>query len=282
MSVHYVRLNLVKIFYDSAIMDISVKTESGMLKDKVALITGGASGIGYAVAKGLADAGVKVVIADINSEGIASACSKLGCDGLAVDLSSREGCRAIVDFALQKYGRVDILGNIAGVQHVSPIEEFPEDKWDFMIRLMLTAPFLLTKYCWDSMKANGWGRIINLSSIHGLVASEFKSCYVSAKHGLYGMTKTAALEGGPYGITVNCICPAYVHTPLVEGQIASQAKAHGISEERVVSDIMLAKASIKKMLKPETISEVFNFLCSDAAESITGISLPIDGGWTAN
>lgn len=253
-----------------------------MLKDKVAIITGGASGIGYAVAESLSAEGAKVVIADINAEGIERACSVIDCAGRAVDLSTREGCREIVDFALQRYGRVDILGNIAGIQHVCPIDEFPEDKWDFMIRLMLTAPFLLTKYCWNSMKENGWGRIINLSSIHGLVASEFKSCYVTAKHGLYGMTKTAALEGGPLGITVNCICPAYVHTPLVEGQIASQAKAHGISEDQVISDIMLAKASIKKMLKPQTVAEVFKFLCSDAAESITGISLPVDGGWTAN
>ena len=161
-------------------------------------------------------------------------------------------------------------------------EEFPEDKWDFMIRLMLTAPFLLTRYCWPSMKENHWGRIINLSSIHGLVASEFKSCYVTAKHGLYGMTKTAAMEGGAYGITANCICPAYVMTPLVEGQIASQAKVHNISEEQVISDIMLSKAAVKKMLDPATVAEVFAFLCSDAAESITGTSIPVDGGWTAN
>lgn len=253
-----------------------------MLKDKVALITGAASGIGYAVAKELSREGCRVVIADVNEQGVERVCAELGCVGKAVDLSTRQGCRDIVDFALEQYGRVDILGNIAGIQHVCPIEEFPEDKWDFMIRLMLTAPFLLTRYCWPSMKENGWGRIINLSSIHGLVASEFKSCYVTAKHGLYGMTKTAAMEGGPYGITANCICPAYVMTPLVEGQIAAQAKTHGISEERVISEVMLSKATIRKMLQPEAVAEVFKFLCSDAAESITGISLPIDGGWTAN
>ncbi len=253
-----------------------------MLKDKVALITGAASGIGYAVAKELSREGCRVVIADVNEQGVERVCAELGCVGKAVDLSTRQGCRDIVDFALEQYGRVDILGNIAGIQHVCPIEEFPEDKWDFMIRLMLTAPFLLTRYCWPSMKENGWGRIINLSSIHGLVASEFKSCYVTAKHGLYGMTKTAAMEGGPYGITANCICPAYVMTPLVEGQIAAQAKTHGISEERVISEVMLSKAAIRKMLQPEAVAEVFKFLCSDAAESITGISLPIDGGWTAN
>lgn len=253
-----------------------------MLKDKVALITGAASGIGYAVAKKLSAEGAKVVIADVNAAGVEKVCNELGCIGKTVDLSSREGCREIADLALNTYGRVDILGNIAGIQHVCPIEEFPEDKWDFMIRLMLTAPFLLTRYCWPSMKENHWGRIINLSSIHGLVASEFKSCYVTAKHGLYGMTKTAAMEGGAYGITANCICPAYVMTPLVEGQIASQAKVHNISEEQVISDIMLSKAAVKKMLDPATVAEVFAFLCSDAAESITGTSIPVDGGWTAN
>lgn len=253
-----------------------------MLKDKVALITGAASGIGHAVAKKLSAEGAKVVIADVNAAGVEKVCNELGCIGKAVDLSSREGCRKIADLALNTYGRVDILGNIAGIQHVCPIEEFPEDKWDFMIRLMLTAPFLLTRYCWPSMKENHWGRIINLSSIHGLVASEFKSCYVTAKHGLYGMTKTAAMEGGAYGITANCICPAYVMTPLVEGQIASQAKVHNISEEQVISDIMLSKAAVKKMLDPATVAEVFAFLCSDAAESITGTSIPVDGGWTAN
>ena len=261
--------------------EIVMKEGEVMLKDKVALITGAASGIGYAVAKKMAAEGAKVVIADVSAEGVARVCDELGCIGKVVDLSTREGCRQIVDFALESYGRVDILGNIAGIQYVSPIEEFPEDKWDFMIRLMLTAPFLLTRYCWPSMKENGWGRIVNLSSIHGLVASEFKSCYVSAKHGLYGLTKTAAMEGGPYGITANCICPAYVMTPLVEGQIEKQAKVHNIPREQVISDVMLAKAAIKKMLDPSTVADVFSFLCSDAAESITGTSIPVDGGWTA-
>lgn len=253
-----------------------------MLKDKVALITGAASGIGYAIAKKMTEEGCKVVIADVNKEGVEKVCKELGCIGMASDLSTRQGCKDIVDMAVSEYGGVDILGNVAGIQHVCEIDKFPEDKWDFMISLMLTAPFLLMKYCWPSMKEKGWGRIINLSSIHGLVASEFKSCYVSAKHGLFGLTKTAAMEGGPYGITANCICPAYVMTPLVEGQISAQAEAHGISEDQVISDIMLSKAAVKKMLEPETIAEVFAFLCSDNADSITGVALPIDGGWTAN
>ncbi len=252
------------------------------MKDKVAIITGAASGIGFSTAEGLAKEGAKVVMADVNEEKLKTAAEKIGGIYLVADLSKRDNCKALVDMALDKYGKVDIHVNVAGIQNVSPVEEFPEDKWDFMISLMLTAPFLLSKYCWPSMKENGWGRIINLNSIHGLVASEFKSAYVSAKHGLMGFTKAAALEGGPQGITVNSICPAYVKTPLVEGQIADQAKHHGITEDEVVRNIMLAKASIKEMLAPETVAEVVKFLCSDAASSITGIALPIDGGWTAN
>lgn len=253
-----------------------------MLGNKIAIVTGAASGIGYAVSQALAKEGVQVVMADVNEEKLKTAAAQVGGDALTADLSKRAGCKTLTDFALEKYGRVDILVNIAGIQTVAPVEDFPEDKWDFMISLMLTAPFLLTKYCWPSMKQNGWGRVVNLNSIHGLVASEFKSAYISAKHGLMGLTKTTALEGGPYGITVNSICPAYVMTPLVEGQITAQAKNHNIPEAKVISDIMLAKAAIKTMLKPETVAAVVKFLCSDEAANITGIALPIDGGWTAN
>ena len=253
-----------------------------MLKDKVTIVTGAASGIGLSMAREFAKDGALVVMADVQEDKLQAESSKIG--GAAVfktDLSKRESCKALVDFTVSKFGKVDILINVAGVQTVSPVDEFPEDRWDFIIALMLSAPFYLTKYVWPSMKAQGWGRIINLNSIHGLVASEFKSAYVSAKHGLMGLTKTTGLEGGPLGITVNSICPSYVRTPLVDNQIAAQAKTHGISEEEVVSKIMLAKSSIKKLLEPTTIAELAKFLCSDAASGITGSALVVDGGWTA-
>ena len=252
-----------------------------MLKDKVAIVTGAASGIGLATAEMLAKEGARVVLADINEAQLEAVSAKIGADALAVDLSRREGCRELADYAMKQHGRIDILVNVAGIQNVASVEDFPEERWDFMISLMLTAPFLLTKYAWPSMRQNGWGRVINLNSIHGLVASEFKSAYVSAKHGLMGLTKTAALEGGPCGITVNSICPAYVRTPLVDNQIEAQAQNHGISKEEVVSKIMLQKAAIKTMLEPETIAEAVKFLCSDAAANITGTAFTIDGGWTA-
>jgi len=252
-----------------------------MLKEKVALVTGGASGIGLAIAESFAKDGAKVVVADINEAKLREEAGRFGAEYFKADLSKREECKALVEYALQKFSKVDILVNVAGIQTVSPIENFPEDKWDFMISLMLTAPFLLTRYVWPSMKAQGWGRIINLNSIHGLVASEFKSAYVSAKHGLAGLTKTTALEGGAYGITVNSICPAYVRTPLVDNQIADQAKSHGISREEVIEKIMLQKASVKKLIEPETIADVAKFLCSEAGAHITGSTLTIDGGWTA-
>lgn len=253
-----------------------------MLFEKTAIVTGAASGIGYAVAQALRQEGAQVVMADVNEALLIESARELGGVPFVGNLTRREDCRRLVEFTVERFGGVDILANVAGVQHVCPIEEFPEDKWDFIISLMLTAPFLLTRYCWPYMKEKGWGRIINMSSIHGLVASEFKSAYVSAKHGLVGFTKTAAMEGGPQGITCNAICPAYVMTPLVEKQIAAQAQTHGIPEEKVISDIMLSKAAIKKMVPAENIGAIVKFLCSDAAASITGIALPIDGGWTAN
>ena len=252
-----------------------------MLKDKVTIVTGAASGIGLSMAQEFSKDGAIVVMADVQEDKLQAEASKIGGTIFKGDLSKRENCKALADFAVEKFKKVDILINVAGVQTVSPIDEFPEDRWDFMIALMLSSPFYLTRYVWPSMKAQGWGRIINLNSIHGLVASEFKSAYISAKHGLMGLTKTAGLEGGPLGITVNSICPAYVRTPLVDNQIDAQAKTHGISRDEVVEKIMLVKSSIKKLLEPSTIAEIAKFLCSDAASGITGSSLVVDGGWTA-
>lgn len=252
-----------------------------MLTNKSCIVTGAASGIGLAIAEAFAGAGARVVMGDINEEKLAAEAARIGGLACRTDLSARDDCKTLVEFAVESNGTVDVLVNVAGIQTISSVEEFPEDKWDFMIRLMLTAPFLLTKYAWPYMKAQSYGRVINLNSIHGLVASEFKSAYVSAKHGLAGLTKTAALEGGPFGITVNSICPAYVRTPLVDNQITDQAALHGISRDEVVEQVMMKNAVVKSLIEPSTIGEVALFLCSDAGRHITGSMLTIDGGWTA-
>lgn len=252
-----------------------------MLTNKSCIVTGAASGIGLAIAEAFAGAGARVVMGDINEEKLAAEAARIGGLPCRTDLSVRDDCKRLVEFAAEANGTVEVLVNVAGIQTISSVEEFPEDKWDFMIRLMLTAPFLLTKYAWPYMRAQGYGRVINLNSIHGLVASEFKSAYVSAKHGLAGLTKTAALEGGPFGITVNSICPAYVRTPLVDNQISDQAALHGISREEVVEQVMMKNAVVKSLIEPSTIGEVALFLCSDAGRHITGSMLTIDGGWTA-
>jgi 3-hydroxybutyrate dehydrogenase len=248
---------------------------------KVALVTGGASGIGLACAERMAKDGCTVVIADLNEQAGGEHARRLQGSFIAADLSRRQGCKALVDETLRLHGTVHILVNNAGFQHVSPIEAFPEDQWDKMIALMLTAPFLLTRYCWPSMKAQKWGRILNIGSIHALIASPFKVGYIAAKHGLVGITRTAALEGGEHGITVNAICPAYVRTPLVDNQIADQAKANRMSPEEVVEKVMLAPAAVKRLIEPAEVADFASYLCSDAAGVITGAALTMDLGWTA-
>jgi len=248
---------------------------------KVALVTGAASGIGLACAERLSADGMKVVLADLNEKAGSEHAKRLGGTFVAADLGTRGGCRKLVDEALKAHGTVHVLVNNAGFQHVSPIEEFPEDQWDRMLALMLTAPFLLTRYCWPAMKKQKWGRVVNIASIHALVASPFKVGYISAKHGMIGLTRTAALEGGEHGITVNAICPAYVRTPLVDSQIADQAKANRMSPDEVIEKIMLAPAAVKRLIEPRAVADFVAYLCGDAAGVITGAALTMDLGWTA-
>ena len=251
------------------------------LSGKVAVVTGAASGIGLACAERLAADGAKVVLADMNENAVAEQAKRLGGTHVAADLTQRAGCRMVADAALKAHGTVHVLVNNAGFQHVSPIEDFPEDQWERMIALMLTAPFLLTRYFWPAMKKQKWGRIVNIASIHALIASPYKVGYISAKHGLIGLTRTAALEGGEFGITVNAICPAYVRTPLVDSQIADQAKANKLSPEQVVETIMLAPAAVKRLIEPHEVADFAAFLCGESAGTITGAALTMDLGWTA-
>jgi len=251
------------------------------LQGKTAVVTGGASGIGLAVAERFAADGARVVIGDVNADAGKDTAARL--EGLFVqaDLSRREDCRRLIDRTLEAFGTVHILVNNAGFQHIDPIEDFPEDTWEKMISLMLTAPFLLTRYSWPSMKAQRWGRVINIGSVSSLVASPYKCAYVAVKHGLLGLTRTAALEGGEHGITVNAICPAYVRTPLVENQIADQARTRGISPDEVVEKVMLEPVAIKRLIEPAEVADLVAYLCSDAAAVTTGVAWPIDLGWTA-
>ncbi|MBM3935010.1 MAG: 3-hydroxybutyrate dehydrogenase [SAR202 cluster bacterium] len=250
------------------------------LKGRVALITGGGSGIGKAIATRFAASGAKVIVNDMRDEGVAVANDLKGAF-IKANLADMEETRQLAKKAVGLEGRVDILVNNAGYQNVAPVDEFPEEVWAQMVQVMLVAPFQLTKYVVPGMKAQKWGRIINMASIHGLVASPYKSAYNAAKHGIVGLTKTVALEVGEFGITVNAICPGYTRTPLVEAQLESQAKTFGITPEEVVRKIMLEPAAIKRMIEPEEIAGLARFLASDEARSITGASYAIDLGWTA-
>lgn len=252
------------------------------LKEKCAVVTGAANGIGQAVAEALSALGARVLLADIDeARGQTVAKSLPGAVFQRADMASREDCRALIARAEKEWGRLDILVNNAGLQHVSPVEEFPEDRWEHMLRVMLIGPFLLTRYALPLMYARKWGRIINMSSLHGLVASPYKSAYISAKHGLMGLTKTVALEAADKGVTVNAVCPSYVRTPLVEKQIADQARVHNLSEADVIEKIMLAPAAVKRLLEPAEVAAYVTFLCSEAAGGITGAAQVMDCGWTA-
>lgn len=250
------------------------------LGSKVALVTGGGGGFGRAIAQALADEGAQLLIADVRDSG-SKVADELDGVFLQADLSSMEETKELARRAVKEAGRVDVLVNNAGVQHIDPVEEFPEDEWARMLQIMLVAPFQLTKYLIPGMKEGGWGRIINISSIHGLVASPYKSAYTSAKHGIVGLTKTVALEVGEHGITVNAICPGYADTPLVQSQIAEQARTRGIPEVDVVEKVMLEPAAVKRLIDPEEVAALATFLATDDARSITGSAITIDAGWTA-
>ena len=253
------------------------------IEGKVAIVTGAASGIGLAVARDFAKQGIRVTLSDIDVAGGQAAAAELpGARFQAADMTKSADIERLVADTIAAEGQVDILVNNAGIQYVAPITEFPEAKWRQIIDLMLTAPFLLTKAVLPEMYTRKWGRIINIASVHALRASAFKSAYVSAKHGLLGLTRVTALEGAEHGVTCNAICPSYVRTPLVEKQIADQARVHGIPESEVVEKIMVAEAPIHRLLEPEEVAQLVTYLCADAASGITGSAQSIDCGWTAH
>jgi len=257
------------------------------LHGRVAIVTGSTSGIGLGIARSLAEAGASVVLNGLgDADQIESTRAELtAATGVTIayngaNLMASNDAAALVRQTIADLGKVDILVNNAGIQHVSPIEDFPIDKWNAIQALNLSASFHTTRAAFGAMKAAGWGRIINVASVHGLIASPFKAAYVAAKHGVVGLTKTVALEGAPHGVTCNAICPGYVWTPLVEGQIEDTAKARGLSREEVINTVLLAAQPTKRFVTVEELGALTVFLCGEGARSITGVALPVDGGWT--
>jgi len=272
-------------------METITKTQNGaapsLKKTLTVLITGSTSGIGLGIAKAFAKEGNNIIFNGLEKEGpdIAAQVAKdfeVGTMYSAANMLNAAEISAMVSEGEKKFGGIDVLINDAGIQYVSPIEDFPDAKWDAIIGINLSAAFHTSKSVWNGMKKQKFGRIINIASAHGLVASEFKSAYVAAKHGLVGLTKVLALEGALFGITANSICPGYVKTPLVDKQIEDQAKAHGISKEKVVNDIMLGPQAIKEFVDIESIGALALFLSGSNAKMITGAAMSIDGGWTAH
>jgi 3-hydroxybutyrate dehydrogenase len=272
-----------------AMTERTASAAASPLEDKVALITGSTSGIGLGIARALAGAGAAVVLNGFGKpEEIEATQAAISTDFRVpvaysdADMSKPDAIAAMVEMTLSKFGRLDVLVNNAGIQHVAPLQEFPVGKWEAIIAINLTSAFHTTRLALPGMIANKWGRIINIASAHGLVGSAFKSAYVAAKHGMLGLTKVTALETAELGITCNAICPGYVYTPLVEMQIEGQAKAHGIPREQVIREVLLAQQPNKRFATTDELGAIAVFLASDAATSITGAAIPVDGGWTAH
>ena len=259
---------------DESSIAVARSTVNVDLTGRSALVTGAASGIGKACAERLAQAGAAVTVLDLNGDAAREVAGRIGGEALQADLSDYDVLDGLEIDA-------DIVVNNAGVQHVAAMEDFPPEKFSMILRIMLEAPFRIVRKALPGMYEKGWGRVINISSVHGLRASPYKSAYISAKHGLEGLSKVIALEGGPKGVTSNCICPAYVRTPLVEGQIADQAKTRGIPESEVIEKVMLTGPAIKRLVEPEEVAEMVAFLCTPEASFISGASLTMDGAATA-
>ncbi|GGJ38808.1 3-hydroxybutyrate dehydrogenase [Deinococcus roseus] len=251
------------------------------MSNPIALVTGGTSGIGLGIVRRLKQDGLTVAALDLDSDHNRQVADEEQVLFIAADLSKRAHCKQAIERIEARLGGLDVLVNNAGFQHISPIADFPEDTWDTMLHVMLTAPFLLSRYAWELLGRSGQGRIINIASVHGQVASPFKSAYISAKHGLIGFTRTAALEGAATGITVNAICPAYVRTPLVDRQLEAQAQTRNIPIEEVIAKVMLEPAAIKKLLEPEDVAALVSYVASKSAWGMTGSVLNLDLGWTA-
>jgi 3-hydroxybutyrate dehydrogenase len=243
--------------------------------DRAAVVTGAASGIGRAIAERLERDGARVLAVDLEPDP----------DGpgtpFAADLTTRDGNRDAIGAAIERFGRLDAVIPNAGFQTVAPVDEFPEDRWDAMVALLLTSPFLLARAAWPALRESGDGRFVVIASVHGLVASPFKSAYVSAKHGVIGLVKTLALEGAEHGILATAVCPAYVRTPLVESQVAAQAQAHGMPEERVLEEVILAPQAVKRLLEPGEVADTVAYLLGPGGRAFSGAAVTMDLGWSA-
>jgi 3-hydroxybutyrate dehydrogenase len=252
------------------------------LEGRVALITGAGGAIGAAMARVLAADGARVVIADLNEKAAQQVASEIArARATALDVADSAACRRVVSEVHESEGRLDILVNNAGLQHIAPIDEYPDERWDTLMKVMVYGTFYMTRETLPLMRRGGWGRIVNMGSIHSVIASPNKSAYTAAKHAILGFTRATALEAAADGITANCICPTYVRTPLVLNQIGPSAAALGITEDQVVSDVMLGPAAVKRFLEVDEVAALLRFLCSNAAGGITGSAQMIDGGWTA-